>query len=174
MNLFLKKSAKIERSTTNGFGIVEIVVAIAVVATSLFAMATVAKFSFQKIQENSKAIRATFLAQEGIEMVRAMRDISWKGLIAPAPIGEPLYPFFDGHWRLYATDPGALDGIFSRTVTISDVYRRTSDNDIVDASFSGPKSLDPDLRLVTVRVVWGTGMNASTTISTYFTNLFKN
>lgn len=158
----------------NGFGMVEIVVAIAVIVTSLFSAATVAKFSFQRIQENSKEIRATFLAQEGIEMTRAMRDVSWKGLIAPLPIDVLHYPFFDGHWRLYATNPGSLEGVFSRTITFSDVYRRTSDDDIVDASFIGPKSLDPDARLVTVHVIWGSRTGASTTIRTYVTNLFKN
>ena len=117
--------------------------------------------------------RAVFLAQEGIETTRTIRDISWSGHIAPLTTGQAYYITPSNYWGIVAPNPGLIDGIFTRTVVFDSVYRRDSDKDIVDASSPDPKTIDPGTKKVTVSVSWGT-QGRKRTATTYITDLLQN
>lgn len=158
----------------NGFGLIEIVVASAIVSISLFALIGASKASFQAVDKSLMQKRAEFLAEEGIEVVKILRDASWSTYIDPLISGTTYYSSFNpstNTWSLSTVNPGAVDGIFTRTIVASDVYRRNSDSDIVDISSPDPKTVDSGTILVTSRITWE---SKDVEILTYVTNIFQN
>lgn len=137
----------------NGFGLLEIIIAVAIVSGSLFALAEVSALAVRITQVALAEQQANFLAEEGTENARFARDTSWTTLLA-------------------SSGTETIDS-FTRTTTLENVYRRNSDDDIVPAGSSDPKTLDPNTKKVNVTVSWqdrkGT---ASTSLSAYLTNLF--
>lgn len=163
------------KNNREGFGLTEIVVAAGVISVSLFSLITVALYSSRSIDESFFKARAEFLAREGLEVVKIVRDSGWSANIGPLSSGTEYYADFtvsSNSWSLRTTDPGLIDGEFRRTIVFEDVYRRDSDHDIVPASSPDPKTLDTGTKKVTATVSWATG--ASISISTYITNLFQN
>ncbi|MDP7648317.1 MAG: hypothetical protein QGI82_01305, partial [Candidatus Pacebacteria bacterium] len=77
---------------------------------------------------------------------------------------------FDGsNWEATTTS-ALIDNVFDRTITIVDVYRRDSDDDIIASTSPDSKTLDPNTVQVTASVSWdGDEVNATT----YFTNIFN-
>lgn len=157
-----------------GFGLVEIVVAAAIVSVSLFALIGASHASFKAVDDSLMRRRAEFLAEESIEAVKILRDSGWTAYIDPLLSGTTYYPSFNaatGSWSLITNNPGAIDGIFNRTLIFADVYRKNSDQDIVDISAPDPKTIDPGTLLVISAVSWE-GKQAE--IRTYITNIFQN
>jgi|SRR3989344_4931450 len=159
-----------------GYGLIEIVVAIALVVTFVSSIAAAAHFELRAVNESARRSQVAFLLEEGVEAVRSIRDRGWTAGIQPLVSGTVYYPVFSIQWKLVTTDPGPLDGRFTRTVVVGDIYRRDSDADIVDVSSGDPKTIDPSTKLVTVTVQWtGTGGGTQTqAIATYITDLFGN
>jgi len=77
---------------------------------------------------------------------------------------------FDGsNWEATTTS-ALIDNVFDRTITIVDVYRRDSDDDIIASTSPDSKTLDPNTVQVTASVSWDEDeVNATT----YFTNIFN-
>lgn len=143
---------------------IEIIIATGVIGITFFALIGVAQIAFRVVRESTEDSRANFLLEEGIEAVRALRDASWDASIAPLISGTVYYPVYDPTqqgWALQTADPGLIDGLFSRTIVFGGVYRRNSDDDIVDVSSPDPKTLDAGTRLITVRLGWGTVVSTS-------------
>ena len=169
---------RVDRSGTSsrphaagGFGLVETIVGAAIISLVLFALAEIGQFTFRVVDESNLRLRSAFLIEEGAEAVRTHRDTSWAGNIAPLALDTDYYLAFSGSvWQLSLT-PGALaDGIFDRRVVFSAVYR-----DSFDVITATGGTLDPNTKKVTVRVMWSNrGRQATSAISTYFTNLFSN
>ena len=137
-----------------GFGLLEIVVAVAIISGSLAALAEVSTLAVRITQAALAGQQAIFLAEEGIENARLARDTSWATLLASSGT-ETI-------------------NTFTRAVTLEDVYRRNSDDDIVPASSSDLKTLDPNTKKITVTVSWQTQKGTvNTTLSAYLTNLFE-
>ncbi len=74
MRSFLFKTKKEAKSKERGFTIVETLIAISVFSFSLLAFMAVLSQGTSDINYAKKKIEATYLAQEGIEHVRNMRD----------------------------------------------------------------------------------------------------
>ncbi len=154
-----------------GFGLVETVVGAAILIVLMLGLAQVGQFAFRLVDESSLRIRAAFLVEEGIEVVRILRDTSFTSNIAPLALDTDHYLSFSGGTFLLGTAPVApVDGIFDRRVRFSAVNRDTADDIVASGG-----TLDPNTKRVTVTVSWqNRGRTASTTISTYLTNLFSN
>lgn len=157
--------------SARGFGLVETVVGAAILVVLLLGLVQVGQFTFRLVDESSLRLRAAFLVEEGIEAVRVLRDTSWSASIAPLALDTDRYlSFSGGAFSLGATPPAPVDGTFDRRVRFFAVNRDGSDN-IVESG----GTLDPNTRRVTVTVSWqNRGRTGTTTISTYFTNLFNN
>lgn len=159
-----------------GFGLIEILVASAIISASFISLIAVANSSFRLVSGNVYRVQAEFLAEEGVEVVRILRDESWSGNLSGVLDGTIYYPIFNTSlsvWSITETDPGLIDGTFSRTLFFEDVYRRDSDDDIVALASPDTKTLDAGTKRVTSRVLWNGG-DKQVEFVTYITNMFQN
>ncbi len=148
-----------------GFGLLEAVISIAVVSISLFSLAAVGQISFKASSEAARDIKAGYLAEEGFEALKTIRDNGWPGISSFSQEQDYFLFFSGGSWQA-TTSPQTIDGVFSRKFVLSPVYRDASDN-IVSSGV-----LDPDSRRAVLTVSWGQGK--SRVFITYLTNLFQN
>ena len=72
----MTKSLRQKNKNSSGFTLVETLVAIAIFTTSILALMVVLTSGISNINYAKKKMTATYLAQEGIEYVRNMRDTS--------------------------------------------------------------------------------------------------
>jgi len=156
------------KNKQKGFGLLEIIIGLAAISFSLFGILSVSQVSLQIINNDTQKLKADFLAEEGMEAVRILRDFSWNNNIKPLTPDNDYYLYFNGNTWQSTTTPVYIDG-FERKFVLSDVYRDGND----DIASGG--NLDPDTKKITIFVSWQR-RNSTTTdiISTYLTNLFKN
>ncbi len=156
-------------SSSKGFSLVEIVIGTALIALALVGLAGSYSFLLRSGLRTADSLKATLLAEEGIEAVGLLRDASW-GNLSSLSVGTPYYLSWEGNaWVLTAT-PALIDGVFTRTILFDDLYRRVGDNDIVASTSPAAKTLDADIREVTVRV---TGGDTNAELVSYLANLFE-
>jgi len=156
-------------NSQRGFSLVEVVIGTALIALALVGLAGAFSFYLKVGLKNTDALKGAFLAEEGVEAVTLLRDASWSNLSLLAT-GTPYYLSWNGSAWVATTTPALIDGIFTRTITLGDLYRRTSDKDIVATSSPDAKTLDTDIKQVTVRV---TAAGVDTSLQTYLANIFK-
>ena len=158
-----------------GFGLLEILIASAIITMTIVALSAVGHVSFLVVEESARKAQAEFLAEEGVEAVKILRDKGWASTIAPLESSTSYFLVFStstSEWILHGSNPGPIDGIFSREVIFEDVYRGTYSDDIVPAGSSLAKYLDGETREVISRV---SGLRIDEVeIRTYITNLFNN
>lgn len=152
--------------------LIEVLIGAAIVATAIVATVLSFRLLLAAGAENLERVQASYLAEEGIEVVRGMRDEDWSAF-AGLTSGTTYYLHYDGMSWSINTTATSTDG-FTRTVRLRDVYRRTSDSDIVPATSTAPKAVDTQTRFVTVAVTWNSSRFGVRTIelSSYLTNLF--
>ncbi len=111
-------------------------------------------------------MEATLLAKEAMEAVRSLRDESWPSNISSLANGANYYPVVEnGKWKLQTTDPGVINGKYTRLVIFDAVYRDSQDK------ISSSGILDAGTRKVTARVTWTKRLSgASKELVTYITN----
>lgn len=159
------------KANGRGFGLIETVVGAAIIVVVLLGLSTLGQYTFRMVDESNFRIRAGFLAEEGIEAARSMRDASWTANIASLALGTDYsLVFSSGVWQTTATPQALIDGVFTRTLQLAAVNR-----DSLDVITSSGGTLDPNAKRVTVQVAWSNrGRTGSMMIQTYMTNLFKN
>lgn len=153
-----------------GFGLVEVVVGIGIIGVLLFSLGQIGQLALRTILHASSASRALFLAQEGTEALRILRDQSWGTNIAPLATTTTYYINFDGaSFTLPTAPPALIDSTFTRTLAVEDVFRDGSD----DIAPSG--TLDTKTKKITVTVSWDErGTTTQEHISLYLADLFQN
>lgn len=172
--MILKKYNK-QNQTQRGFGLIEVLVASVIISTSLIALASVIQISYRVVGESFNRGKAEFLAEEGLEVVRILRDSSWFDNITTLATSTTHYPLFNSAsstWSLVQSDPGIIDNEYTRIILIENVYRRNSDDDIVSASSTDAKTIDPGTKMITSRVFWGESKELS--LMTYMMDIFGN
>lgn len=161
-----------------GIGIVEIIIGTGIITISLVGVVVAFNLHFQAGIQNTKKIQATFLSEEGIEIMQFLRDSNWTIGIGTLATDTPYHFAYNGLvWELTTSD-AFIDDVFDRTIEIHDVYRRDSDDDIIDVSSADPKTLDPDIKHVTSSVSWevkkGSIISTSTeSLEIYLVNIFN-
>ncbi len=164
MNLYKKNKGSL---------LIEVLVAAAIISTSVLAslgvFGTMARLQYR----NTARIQASFLADEGIEAVKTLRNASWNTNIENLTIGSKYYLYWNNHsWNVNASTT-LVDGQFSRYFTLSNVYRDASFN-IVTSTTSGA-AIDTDMRDMVMNVEWvDESGTSSKSIETYLYNLFAN
>lgn len=84
----------------------EVIIAVAVIATALVSLITLITFSVSGIRPGNSKIIATNLAQEGIEIVRNIRDSNW---LADKRTSDTWSDGLDsGQWRVQYNQLGLL------------------------------------------------------------------
>ena len=154
-----------------GSGLVEIVVGLAIIFTSIFFLIKTYNYYLKFALIHKNDVQATLLLEEGIEVVKVLRDVSWTNKIATLTPGTSYsLAFTNSVWTSTTTSHGRyIDGDFDRTFTLGNVYRNSSD------SIAPSGTLDPGTKKVVVSVSYSTLLGTTTkTMSAYITNLFSN
>jgi type II secretory pathway pseudopilin PulG len=159
--------------THHGFGLVEAIIAISIIVSALAGAVSAHRRFVTVTLQNTSQVKAHYLAEEGLEIARYLRDQGWAGTFAALTNGVSYHLVFattTGMWQATTTSQ-IIDGVFERTLTLEPVYRRTSDDDIVASTSPDIKAIDPDIRTVTVRV--SASGTPDLVLSTYLANLFE-
>jgi hypothetical protein len=112
---------------------------------------------------------ALYLAEDGLELVRFMRDNDWDTIDGFA-LNTTAYLEVTSTGAVPTTTPEVLDS-FTRSFVIENVYRNTSSDDIVASTTSG-SAPDTDSKYVTMSVSWGTPIK-NVSLTTILTNINK-
>ncbi|MCR4284226.1 MAG: type II secretion system GspH family protein [Parcubacteria group bacterium] len=152
-----------------GFGLVEIVIAVAIISFSVFSLFFIFELSLRAERKTANNIKASFLLEEGIEAAKIMRDTGWGTSLGALSSGLDYYLVFDGlNWQV-SIIPSLIDGFFERKFIIEDVLRDAND----DISEFG--TIDPDTKNVIFYVSWQErGATTTSFVSSYITNIFNN
>ena len=148
--MYMKTPCRLQRGIT----LIEVAVSITIITAIL----VVVGFSVNAYVEARSQLlvnaKALYLAEEGYEIIRALRDDDWStfGGLANGTT----------HFLSVATStigmgvgPEEIDSEFFRSFVLGAVYRNSND-DVVDSTTSGAV-VDPNTRLVTVSVAGPTG-----------------
>lgn len=158
-------------SFKKGSGLVEILVAVFIFTVVLGSLINAANIYLSGSGENLRSAKAAYLAEEGIEAVKIMRDHNWTN-ISTLTDNADYYLYFDtssstdNTWKATSTS-SYIDSIFIRTFKTNAVYR-DSNGRIV----SSGGTLNSNTEKVTVSVFWKSKTATTTKIlSTYITNI---
>jgi Tfp pilus assembly protein PilV len=163
-NIFFHKKIR------KGFTIMEVLVAPAILLMVVFAVMN-SFTAYIKTSKNSlNTVKASYLLDEGVEVMKIFRDISWSKNIVSNPVDTPFRIFWNTNSFATTSSETLIEGKFDRTIVLSNVYR---DNLTKDISEFG--TIDDNIRKVDVFVSWndGSGTNIKT-LSTYITNMSSN
>ncbi len=163
---------KIFYSHSRGLTLVEVLVATAIIMTFLVTLVSVHNVYMNALFSNVSSVKATYLTEEGVEVIKGLRDISWTANIASLSINTPYYLNFSTTSSSWSTTTAVsvIDSKFYRTVTVSTVNRDASS----DITTSGG-TLDLNTKKVNVTVSWlDHGATSTRSVDTYITNLFSN
>ena len=153
----------------NGFALLEALVAAGILSTVLAGSIGALLISTRSASTNGARMEAAYLADEGIEAVRILRDNGWSANIASHASGAPFYIGWNGTTWVATTTNAFVDGLFERSVEFADVNRDGSQQ------IAPNGSLDSDTKKITVTVSWRSDdATSSRTLSAYITNLFDN
>jgi hypothetical protein len=138
---------------------------------TILAASTVAQKSVVLSRQALRVSQASFLLEEGAEALRVYRDNSSTNLFGGSPVlvsGTDYYPVFSGGTWTFPQSISTV-GVFTRKIVISNVYRDSSTNDIVQSG----GVLDVNTKLITVTVSWFSGsQNITKTLSFYLASIF--
>lgn len=151
-----------------GFGLIDIIVSVGVITVALLSVSQIAILGTKYVREAHTKEQAIYLAQEGQEVLRFLRDYGWSAYIAPLTIGQDYYPVLSGNtWVLQSSDPGLINGKYTRIVRLENVYRDANDDIVITGTE------DPGSREVTITVWWNGGAK-SYVLTTYLTDFLSN
>lgn len=156
------------RNTTRGVTVVEVMIGLTIfLLIFAFILQTLTIFfSAQRTVLNST--QALYLAEEGQEIVRYVRDVDWNEIEALS-VDTPYYLFVATSTVGTTTVPETV-GIFSRSFIVREAFR-DADDDIVASTTAGATA-DDNSRFITVRVTWDDG-DEEVRLSSLLTNLFN-
>jgi len=153
-------------NNARAFGVVEIIIGSALISIALVSLISAFQVSLVASRDVGRKIAAVFLAEEGMEAARIMRDRAWENISGLSTTTTYYLSFTGGTWATTTLSTTTFNTYY-RTIHVSDVYRDGSD----DIAVSG--TLDPSAKKVTVDVSWlKRGATTSVSLSSYFTNIF--
>jgi len=142
--------------TSRGFGLVEVVVGAAILSVAFVGLAAAFQLALQVNRDTLHNLQAHFLLEEGVEVMRLLRDQSWENISTLSTTTSYSIVFENGTWAT-STDEMFISNMFKRTVTIEDVYRDSTD----DITQNGG-TYDPGTRKVSVSIARSDGMATTT------------
>ncbi|MEI7513337.1 MAG: hypothetical protein WCJ74_01815 [bacterium] len=159
-----------QKNKNTAFSIIEVVVVPAILLMIVLAVMNAFTAYVKSSKGSIDAVKASYLLEEGIEVVKTFRDVSWNSKIASSTVDVPFRIAWNTNSFATTSSTALIDGMFDRTIVLSNVYR---DNVSKDISTSG--TIDNNTKKVTVSVSWNSGSGTTTkTLSAYVTNIFSN
>lgn len=153
------------KADEKGFGVVELLAAIVIIAVALVFIMEVYSFFIKAGNQNEKRLQAVALAQEAIEAVRSMRDQDWNS-ISSLSFDALYYPdqsASPAKWILVSGQQG-ING-FTRQVVLRRVYRDANDNIVESGGVE-----DPGTRKVVSTIFWQDRGDFNVELAAYLTN----
>lgn len=133
-----------------------------VVAVLLFSLNIMIQHKERLLQQSI----ALYKAEEGVELVRFLRDDDWTNISTLST--DTTYYLSVSTTTITTTGTPEVEGDYLREFVLRDVYRDLTSDDIV-ASTTGSSYVDTDARWIEVSVGYQDG---TTTLATLVTNLF--
>lgn len=157
------------KNNKSGFGLLEIIVGIALISISVFGITSASAVSLRAMDDALNNVKASFLLEEGVEAVKMLRDTSWSLNIVPLVSGNSNYLNFNGlNWQTTSLNT-FIDDRFERKFVLENVLRDVN-YDIAELG-----ALDANTKKFTVSVSWQEREGTTTKqISGYITNIFNN
>ena len=147
----------------------EVLVMVFVVTFSIFIVWKIYILYIKISFSNPATLQSSFLAEEGIEAVKFMRDGNWTSNIATLSSGTSYTLTFNGTVWGVTTTPAFIEGRFDRRISLSDVYRDGFGN------IAASGTLDSGTKKVSITVSWWKDTaTTSRQITTYVSNIFNN
>ncbi len=154
----------------NGFTLAEVLVACAIVSTMVFALMLAVSKGVTLSNNALSQEKANLLLEEGAEAVKSIRDANWNN-ISNLTLDTNYYLSFSnaGSWSLATSPAEVVDSSFTRTVTVSQVFRDAND----DISASG--TIDAHTKKVNINVSWtnSDGSSNSRDLTFYLADIFN-
>ena len=153
----------------SGFAMVEIVVGSAIILVAILAINQAYSAYVQYALANSKNAEAGYILEEGMEALKFIRDKGWTANISKLSTTTTYYLTWNASGWATTTTPQYVDGVFLRSVTVSDVKRDAVSDDIAVSGY-----YDSGTKLITTTVAYWQG-HATTTrsLSLYLANKYN-
>lgn len=156
-----------KKVSQNGSALVEIIIGSAIILTGILAIASSFNTYLQYAVSNQRNIEANYLMQEGLEAMTVLRDIAWTNNFASLSTTTTYYITWNGTRWATTTTTQYVDGIFLRSISVSDLKRDAND----DLSTT-TGTYDSNIKQVTVTVSFTQGHSTTTkSLSRYFANI---
>ncbi len=152
----------------SGITLVEVMVAISIIASIVVAVGFSVTAYVDARSELLSDAKSVYLAEEGYEILRAIRDNDWN-VIDVLTIGTTHYLSVSTTSINVSTTPEVIDGNFYRSFVLSRVYRNSND-DITTSTASG-SYVDPEILEVKISVFGPTGTSSLTGILSNLHNI---
>lgn len=151
-----------------GFGLIEVVIGIAIISISLFAIMSAARGAIDLNRRTISDIKSKFVLDEGSEVLRFMRDNAWNN-IGGLSTSTVYYLATTTTGWVATTAPKMIDGTFLRLFSVGDVFRGADDK----ISESG--TYDSGTKKITVSVSFKDRFSTTTKQTVfYLTDIFSN
>lgn len=153
-----------------GLSLVEVVIATSIIVAAFLSLVAVYNIYLSRTKINIQNLKAVYLAEEGIEAVKYLRDQSWSTNIVTLNTSTNYYfAFENGYWKATTTNT-FIDNTYERKFILQNVNR-----DVTDDIVSNGGTVDSGTRLLTVSVSWFyKGATTTKSIATYVTDVFGN
>jgi len=161
----------LQANKKRGVGLVEVIVGSAILAVVLFAFTSSLSLYSRANADATNRLQALYLAEEGLDVVRGLRDAGWATHIATTSVDTDYGISFDPVNSVWAfvSSPETVEE-FTRTLTFRDVYRDSND-DVVSDPY---ETYDPDSRILEVEVTWpGVQDSQQVRLESIVTNVFE-
>lgn len=155
------------RFKTSGVTLVEVLVGISIVVMMLVAIGLAVNNYVAARTALLSDTKAAYLAEEGYEIVRALRDNNW-ATMSGLTTGTTYYLSVATSTIAVTNTPEVIDGEYLRSFVVYDAYRNGSD-DITSSTTVGA-SADTDMKEVHVSVG---GPSGTSTFTGLLGNLFQ-
>lgn len=154
-----------------GFTLVEVIIGCAIMVTMIFALIAAAQKGISLSHNALKQTQANLLLEEGAEAIKSLRDANWTN-ISNITLGTNYYFSYNNStnlWSVSTTPVALVDSIFTRTISLSQVFRDATD----DIASSG--TVDTHIKKVVVNVSWPSsdGTTFSRSLSFYLVDIFN-
>ncbi|TSC54771.1 MAG: hypothetical protein LiPW30_237 [Parcubacteria group bacterium LiPW_30] len=110
----------------NGFGLIEVVIGVAIISISLFAIMSSARGAVDLNRRAISEIKGKLILEEGSEVVRFMRDSAWSNVSSLSTSTTYYLATTTTGW-IATTTQNKIDGSFLRRIVVSDVFRGAGD-----------------------------------------------
>jgi len=137
-----------------GVSVIEVMIALVIFSLIFSFIFTTFTLFFESQRLTLHSTQALYLAEEGQEMLRYLRDDNWMAF-SSLTLNTPYYLDVASSSITTSNTPEVIDGMFTRSFMLTEAHRNNA-HDLVDSGASGAV-VDPESFIVVMNVEWGSG-----------------